>query len=79
MNNNVNAELRKTIHALFENSSPILVEVRFPNMGASPDWHLCEDQEQFDQLLERLAPGVEVRASSVWDLRNVKGEVTARK
>jgi hypothetical protein len=56
MNNNVNAELRKTIHALFENSSPIRVEVRFPNMGASPDWRLCEDQEQFDQLLERLAP-----------------------
>lgn len=75
----VSAETRAAISALFENAPPVLVEVRFPNMGTSPDWHLCQVQEDLEQIVERLGPGVEVRLSSVWDLKNVKGEIWLRK
>jgi hypothetical protein len=72
-------ESRAAIAALFENSPPLLVEVRFPRMGASPDWYLFDDEAEFDQLVDRLASGVEVRVSSVWDLRNPKGEILLQK
>ncbi len=48
-------------------------------MGTSPDWHLCEDEDQFEALLDRLGAGAEVHLSSVWDLKNVKGEICLRK
>ena len=35
--------LPDTITSLFADRPPVLVEVRFPNMGTSPDWFLCED------------------------------------
>lgn len=69
----------EAIHALFKDSPPVLIEVRFRMMGTSPDWYLCGDEEEFEQIIERLAPGVEVRASSVWDLRNAKGEILLRR
>lgn len=72
-------EAKTAIAALFEQSPPVLVEVRFPNMATSPDWHLCEDEEQFEQLLEKLGPGAELRVSSVWDLQDVKGAICLRK
>lgn len=75
----MDATVRDALHVLFENSPPVLIEVRFPKAGTSPDWYLCEDEKQFEQILERLAPGVEVRASSVWDLRNAKGVVCLNK
>jgi hypothetical protein len=72
-------EARSAIAKLFANAPPVLVEVRFPNMATSPDWHLLEDEEQLKQLLERLGPGVELHLSSVWDLKNPKGDICLRK
>jgi hypothetical protein len=57
----------------------VLVEVRFPNCATSPDWYLCEEEEELQRLLERLAPGAELHVSSVWDLKNTKGEILLKK
>lgn len=74
-----NAEARSAISSLFADHPPVLVEVRFPNSGTSPDWYLCEEEEQLDQILERLGPGVELHLSSVWTLKNVKGAICLKK
>lgn len=66
-------DLKKVISDAFEEGGPLLIEVRFPRMGTSPDWYLCEDEDQLEQVLARLAPNVEVYASSVWDLVDPKG------
>jgi hypothetical protein len=68
-------EARAAIAALFHNTPPVLVEVRFPRCGTSSDWYLCTEEEELEKILERLAPGVELHVSSVWDLKNVKGAV----
>ncbi len=60
---------------LFDEKPPVLVEVRFPKMGTSSDWFLCENTSALDAILERLGPGVEVHLSSVWDLKNPAGAV----
>ena len=73
------AEAREAVAVLFANAPPVLVEVRFPNAGTSPDWYLCEEEGQLEQILERLGPGAELRLSSVWDLKNVKGALCLRK
>lgn len=62
---------RELLHGLFEEKSPVLVEVRFPRMGTSPDWHLCEAEADFDSIWETLGPGAEVHLHSVWDIKNV--------
>jgi hypothetical protein len=72
-------EAKAAIAALFDRKPPVLVEVGFPRMGTSPDWYLLEDEEEFEQILERLAPGVEVRLVSVWDVNQVPGEVCLTK
>lgn len=72
------AEARAALSKLFENAPPVLVEVRFPQSGTSPDWYLCEAEEQLEPILERLGPGAELHVSSVWDLRNIKGEICFR-
>jgi hypothetical protein len=72
-------EARFAISALFADAPPVLVEVRFPNAGTSPDWYLCEVEEQFDQILEGLSPGVELHLNSVWALRSGKGEIGLKK
>jgi hypothetical protein len=72
-------DAKEAVAALFESSPPVLVEVRFPNMGTSPDWHLCEEEDQLEQILNRLSPGVELYISSVWDLKNVKGAIGLKK
>ena len=74
-----NAEARSAISTLFADSPPVLVEVRFPNSGTSPDWYLCEQEEQLEQILERLGPGVELHLNSVWALRKVKGGICLKK
>lgn len=74
-----NPEARAAITNLFETAPPILVEVRFPLMATSPDWYLCEEEEQLDQILDRVASGAEVHVHSVWDLKNVKGDFCLRK
>jgi hypothetical protein len=68
-------EAKAAIAKLFNEAAPILVEVRFPNSGTSSDWHLLHDDDQLEQLLERLGAGVELHVSSVWDLRNAKGPI----
>ncbi len=63
---------------LFENA-PVLVEVRFPNAGTSPDWYLCDDEEQLERIVERLGSGVELHLSSIWNLKNVKKALCLKK
>src|SRR4051812_27582876 len=60
---------------LFDEKPPVLVEVRFPQMGTSSDWFLCEDAAALDAILDRLGPGAEVHLNSVWDLKNPAGAV----
>jgi hypothetical protein len=72
-------ETKTAVAALFADSPPILVEVRFPNSGTSPDWYLCEEEEQLLEILERLGPEVELHLNSVWALRKVKGEICLKK
>lgn len=72
-------EARANATALFTRTPPVLVEVRFPGTATSPDWHLLEDEEELEALLERLGPKTEVYLSSVWDLENSKGAVRLTK
>jgi hypothetical protein len=62
---------RAALSELFEQNRPVLVEVRFPRMGTSPDWYLCEAMTEFEPLWDRLGSGAEVHLHSVWDLQNV--------
>jgi len=66
---------RTAVAGLFAAKPPILVEVRFPQMGTSPDWFLCEDAADLEPILDRVGPGAEVRLSSVWDLADKAGPV----
>jgi hypothetical protein len=72
-------DAKRVVAELLQTKPPVLVEVRFPNSATSPDWHLCEDEEQFEQILDRLGSGVEVHISSVWDLTNLKDAVVLTK
>ena len=66
------------IGKLFDEKPPVLVEVRFPKMGTSSDWFLCDNAVALDAILDRLGPWVEVHLSSVWDLKNPAGAVVFR-
>jgi hypothetical protein len=70
---------RAAVTALFADKPPVLVEVRFPNMGTSSDWFLCEDEDDLGPILDRLGPGAEVHLQSVWDLKAARGGVVVRK
>src|SRR4051794_28019742 len=69
----------QAIEKLFEEKPPVLVEVRFPKMGTSSDWFLCEDTAALDAILDRLGPGAEVHISSVWDLKNPASDVVIQR
>jgi hypothetical protein len=73
-------EGRAALAKLFENT-PVLVEVRFPRMGTSPDWYFLEEEDEFASLLNRLGSGAEVHLVSVWDLEfeGRKGHICVRK
>jgi hypothetical protein len=71
--------VRTAVGKLFDEKPPALVEVRFPKMGASSDWFLCEDAAALDAILDRLGPGAEVHLNSVWDLKNPAGAVVIQK
>ena len=64
---------------LFDEKPPVMVEVRFPKMGTSSDWFLCEDVAALEAILDRLGPGAEVHLNSVWDLKNPAGAIVIRK
>ena len=70
---------RPAVAALFAEKPPVLVEVRFPNMGTPPDWFLCDGADDLQPILARLGVGAEVHLHSVWDLKNVSGAVVVRK
>jgi len=72
MNKVETSDTKALARKLFEQSPPVLVEVRFPRCGTSPDWYLYEDEEDFLQLLGSLAEGAEIFLNSVWDLKNTK-------
>jgi hypothetical protein len=55
---------------LFDDDGPFLVEVAFPRMGTSSDWHLLREAEQLSQLISSLGVGVELFLTSVWSLDN---------
>jgi hypothetical protein len=65
----------QAMEKLFTEKPPVLVEVRFPKMGTSPDWFLCEDMAALDAILDRLGPGAEAYLHSVWDLKNPAGAI----
>ena len=67
--------IRTAVGKLFNEKPPALVEVRFPKMGTSSDWFLCEDADALDAVLDLLGPGAEVHLNSVWDLTNSAGAV----
>jgi hypothetical protein len=67
-----------SIRTLFEEKPPVLVEVRFPMMGTSSDWFLCDDMAALDVILGRLGPGAEVHLASVWDLKKPAGAIVFR-
>jgi hypothetical protein len=70
---------KRAVAALFEDAGPVLVEVRFPGCGTSPDWFLCEEEAQLREIVARLGPGAEVRLNSVWNLKNTKEPICLRK
>ena len=71
--------VRSAVIRLLEEKSPVLVEVRFPHMGTSSDWFLCEDATEVDAVIDRVGPGAEVHMSSVWNLRDATGGILLRK
>jgi hypothetical protein len=60
---------------IFEERSPVLVEVRFRGCGTSPDWYLFEEKEDLDDLLARLTGRIEVHVISTWDLEHPTDKV----
>lgn len=61
---------RAAIARLVDDKAPILIEVRFPRMGTSPDWYLADSVSFIESIWERVAPGVEIHLHSVWDLKD---------
>jgi hypothetical protein len=59
---------REEVSALIATRPPVLIEVRFPKMATSSDWHLVDDLKAFDALWSHVAAGVELHVTSVWDL-----------
>ena len=68
-----------TAAALFADKPPVLVEVRFLNMGTSPDWFLCDDEDDLERIVARLGAGAEVHLHSVWDLTDSTGGLVLKK
>ena len=63
---------------LFDEKPPVLVEVRFPKMGTSSDWFLCENAPALDAVLDRLSAAVEVHLTSVWDIKDFSKTIVFR-
>jgi hypothetical protein len=67
------------VRVLFDTKPPVLVEVRFPGMGTSPDWYFCREEEELEAIRSRLGSGAEVRLHSVWDLTDPTGGMVLAK
>lgn len=72
------ADIQERVSTLFRERAPVLVEVRFPHMGTSSDWHLFEAEDEFEQLRRRLGAGVEIHMASAWDVEMRRGEITVQ-
>lgn len=70
---------RKLISDTMDKSGPFLVEVRFPRMGTSPDWYLCDSIEEFEKIIARASDQAEIYLNDVWDLTNPKGSILVKK
>ena len=69
----------RRVRALFEAGGPVLVEVRFPGAVLSSDWHLCQSEADFDELIDRIEPGAVLHVNRVWDLATRGGSVVLRR
>jgi hypothetical protein len=67
------------VHSLFDAGGPVLVEVRYPGAILSSDWHLCESEDEFDGLLDRIDAESILHVSRVWDLSTRGGSVVLRR
>jgi hypothetical protein len=67
------------VRSLFEAGGPVLVEVRYPGAVLSSDWHLCESEAEFDDLLDRIDAESILLVSRVWDLSTRGGSVVLRR
>jgi len=72
-------EAKSAIVALFAKAPPVLAEVRYPKMATSPDWHLCEDDEELDCAARADWTGVEYIFIGVWDLVNRKEAICLKR
>jgi len=75
----VNQDTRQAIAQLFATKPPVLVEVRFPRMGTSSDWHLLEEEDELESIWEPLASGAELILRSVWDVHEARGTLRVTK
>jgi hypothetical protein len=69
----------EAVHKLFEAGGPVLIEVRVPGGYFSSDWYLCETDDEFDNLIDRLDPDAVLHVSRVWDLCNRAGAVVLKR
>jgi hypothetical protein len=69
----------ETVQSLFEAGGPVLVEVRHPGGIFSPDWYLCEEETDFDRLVDRVDHKSVLVVNRVWDLTNRAGPVVLRR
>jgi hypothetical protein len=69
----------EAVHKLFEAGGPVLIEVRVPGGYFSSHWYLCESDDEFDGLLDRLESDAVLHVSRVWDLTNRAGAVVLRR
>jgi hypothetical protein len=70
---------RAAVARLFAEKPPVLAEVRFPKMGTSSDWFLCDDEDGLGSIIDRLAPGAELHLHSVWDVTDATGGLVVKK
>ena len=47
-------EGRKAISELFKRGGPALVLVYWPRCGTSSEWHLVEDEQAFQELIQKV-------------------------
>jgi hypothetical protein len=69
----LSGEGQAAVRDLFNNASPVRVELRFPHMGTASDWCLLHDNDELDPILDPLGPGTKVILGSVLDTKIGKG------
>ena len=75
----VSTKGHETVHGLFAAGGPVLIEVRIPGGIYTSDWHLCDSEYEFDELLEKIRPEAVLHVNRVWDLSNRAGSLCLRR